>query len=326
MKRTSTLLLSLVTILFVVGGCSSGGFKKTQSGLLYKIVSAGSGPVAKKGEFLKVHYTQLIRDSVLSSSAGGLATYAPVDSVGALYNPAEVFNKLRKGDSVLIVMLADSLEKKQGMLPPFIKKGDKVSLRIRVVDILTSEADVRKDQTAQLESKKEKEIESIQKYLDEKNIKTVKSPKGVFVQIESKGDGPAVDSGKAVHVNYTGTTFEGKVFDSNVDTAFGHHEPYVFVIGQRGAIEGWDDGLRMLNKGGKAKLYIPSMLAYGPNPPPGAPFKAYENLIFDVDVLDVTEPEKAAPMMPPGMRHPSAPDPRTAPAPAKSNTGKPTQK
>jgi hypothetical protein len=82
----------------------------------------------------------------------------------------------------------------------------------------------------------------------------------------------------------------------------------------------------MLNKGGKAKLYIPSMLAYGPNPPPGAPFKAYENLIFDVDVLDVTEPEKAAPMMPPGMRHPSVPDPRTAPAPSRSNSGKPAQK
>ena len=290
MKRTSNLLLSLVTILFVAEGCSSGGFKKTESGLLYKIVSPGSGPIAKNGEFLKVNYTQKVRDSLISTSNGGLPTYAAVDSVGAVYNPAEVFGKLRKGDSVIIVMLADSLQKKQGMLPPFIRKGDKLTLFIRVID-------------------------EIQKYLDDKNIKAEKTSKGVFVQIEEKGDGPAVDSGKAVHVNYTGTTFGGKVFDSNVDTAFGHHEPYVFVIGQRGAIEGWDDGLRLLNKGGKAKLYIPSMLAYGPNPPPGAPFKAYENLIFDVNVLDVTVPEQRAPQMPP--MHPrQAPGARPGSAPA----------
>ena len=315
MKRTSNLLLSLVTILFVAEGCSSGGFKKTESGLLYKIVSPGSGPIAKNGEFLKVNYTQKVRDSLISTSNGGLPTYAAVDSVGAVYNPAEVFGKLRKGDSVIIVMLADSLQKKQGMLPPFIRKGDKLTLFIRVMDILKSEADVRSDQTAQLETKKAKEIYEIQKYLDDKIIKAEKTSKGVFVQIEEKVDGPAVDSGKAVHVNYTGTTFGGKVFDSNVDTAFGHHEPYVFVIGQRGAIEGWDDGLRLLNKGGKAKLYIPSMLAYGPNPPPGAPFKAYENLIFDVNVLDVTVPEQRAPQMPP--MHPrQAPGARPGSAPA----------
>ncbi len=33
--------------------------------------------------------------------------------------------------------------------------------------------------------------------------------------------------------------FAGKVFDSNLDTAFGHTDPFKLVIGQRGAIEGW---------------------------------------------------------------------------------------
>lgn len=297
MKKVTTILLSCA-ILLAMAGCSQSGFRKTKSGLLYKIADKGSGAVAKKGEFLKVHYTQKVRDSVISTSIGGLPTYAPVDSVGAVYNPAEVFDELKKGDSVVIVMLADSLQKKQGMLPPFIRKGDKLTLAIRVIDILKSETDVRADQTTLLDKKKGEEIQVIEKYLASKNIKADKSPKGVFVQIESKGDGPAVDSGKAVHVKYKGQTFEGKVFDSNLDTTFGHSDPFVFVIGQRGAIEGWDDGLRLLNKGGKAKLYIPSMLAYGPNPPPGAPFKAYENLMFDVEVIDVTEPQPRSQRMP----------------------------
>jgi len=320
MKQFTTFLLGL-TILVAAGGCTGGGFKRTKSGLMYKIISSGSGPVANKGEILKVNYVQKLdgptRDSVLSSSYEGLPTYAQVDSVGSVYSPAEIFNQLRKGDSAVIVMLADSLSKKQGQLPPFIKKDDKLMLSIKVIDIMKTEEDVRNDQTTLLETKKTDEIKAIEKYLADKNIKAEKSAKGVFVQIEKQGDGPKVDSGKAVHVMYKGETFAGKVFDSNLDSAFGHTDPYVFVIGQRGAIEGWDDGLRLLNKGGKATLYIPSMLAYGPNPPPGAPFKPFENLKFDVEVIDVTAPQPR-PQMPPQM---SRPAPVQAPDDASSHEG-----
>lgn len=293
MRKTTTLLLGIV-ILFAVGACSKGGgFKKTKSGLMYKIISDGKGATAKKGEILKVHFNQVLkgsgRDTVISSSYDGLPTYAQVDSVGAVYNPAEIFDKLKKGDSAVIVMLADSLQKNQGQLPPFVKKGDKFMLSIKVLEIFKSEEEVRKDQTAALERKKEEEIQTIQNYLAKNNISAEKSPKGVFVDIQEQGSGAKVDSGKAVHVMYTGQTFGGKVFDSNRDTTFGHTDPFVFVVGRRGAIEGWDDGLRLLNEGGKARMYIPSMLAYGPNAPQGAPFKAYENLIFDVEVVDVTD-------------------------------------
>lgn len=303
MKTTTTLLLSSM-ILFALGGCSQGaGFKKTKSGMMYKIISTQNGSLAKKGDFLKVDYVQKVRDSVINTSIGGMPTYAPVDSLGPVYNPAETFTKLKKGDSAIIIILADSLARKQGQLPPFIRKGDKLTLTLKVLDVFHNEADVRKDQLAILDVKKAEEIKQIEKYLSEKNIKAQKSEKGVMVEIEQQGNGPKVDSGKAVHVKYKGMTFQGKVFDSNLDTTFGHAEPFTFVIGQRGAIEGWDDGLRLLNKGGKAKLYIPSMLAYGPNPPPGSPFKAYENLIFEVEVLDVTtpEPRPAMPARRPGM-------------------------
>ena len=300
MKKITTVILGM-SLLLVFGACSKGGgsYKKTKSGLLYKIISDGKGELAKKGEFLKVHYTQRIdrvggRDSVLSTSLNGLPTYAPVDSVGPVYNPAEIFDMLRKGDSAVVVLLADSLLKKQGQLPPFIGKKDKLTLILKVVDIFASEDDLRNDQQAMLESKKTEEVQDIEKYLAEKNIKAEKTEKGTFVEVLSKGDGPAADSGKAVHVKYKGQTFDGTVFDSNIDTAFGHTDPFVLVIGGRGAIEGWDDGPRLFSKGGKGRLYIPSMLAYGPNPPQGAPIKAFDNLIFDVEVVDVTTPAPPA--------------------------------
>ncbi len=287
MKKTSFIIAGFA-MLFAIGGCSSnGGFKKTKSGLLYKIYSDQKNPLAKKGDFLKLHYVNKVRDSIMNSSFDGLPTYAPVDSVGPIYNAAEVFTMLRKGDSVVIVMRADSLEGKQGPLPPFIGKKDKLTLSIKIVDILATEEDVRKDQSAMFDEKKESEIKNIESYLAEKGIKAVKTDKGVFVEVIEQGTGPKVDTGKAVQVMYKGETFAGKVFDTNKDTTFGHTDPFTLVIGRRGAIEGWDDGLRVFNEGGKGKLYIPSMLAYGPNPPQGAPFKPFENLLFEVEVIKV---------------------------------------
>jgi FKBP-type peptidyl-prolyl cis-trans isomerase len=60
------------------------------------------------------------------------------------------------------------------------------------------------------------------------------------------------------------------------------------MIGSTGSIAGWDDGLRLFKKGGKGRLYIPSSMAYGKQ---GAPprIKPNENLIFDVEIVDVTD-------------------------------------
>lgn len=305
MKKTTSVLLYAAMIM--LAACSqNGGFEKTKSGLQYKIISDEKGEKVKIGQFLKVHFTQKIGDSVLSSSFNGMPTYAPVDSVGSIYNPVEIFPMLRKGDSVIIVMQTDSLYKMANERPPFVKKGDKLTLTFRVVDIMTDEKALRADQEALIEKQKVKEQADVAAYLQSKNITAQKTAKGTFVVVTEPGTGPAVDSGKAVHVKYLGKTFAGVPFDGNLDSTFHHTDPYVFVIGGRGAIEGWDDGLRLFHKGGKGQLYIPSMLAYGGNPPQGAPFKPFENLMFDVEIVDVTDAPKRQEM--PGMQ---GVDPRT---------------
>jgi len=103
----------------------------------------------------------------------------------------------------------------------------------------------------------------------------------------SAGDGPSVDSGKQVSVLYTGKALpSGKVFESNVNTPGA--KPIQFVVGKRSIIEGWDDGLRLFKKGGKGTLYIPAFLAYDAQQGPEG--KPYANLMFDVEVVDVTDP------------------------------------
>ena len=93
-------------------------------------------------------------------------------------------------------------------------------------------------------------------------------------------------------VNYTGRTLDsGRVFDSNVDPKFNHQQPFEVNIGEIGAvIIGWTDALMQMKKGTKATVYIPSSLGYGPQGN-GSEIKANENLIFDIEVTDITTEE-----------------------------------
>ena len=228
MKKITFILGSLV--IFLLAGCSDSGFKRTKSGLLYKIISDGKGPTAKRGEFIKLHFSQKVRDSLLGSSYEQLPINIPVDSIGPSYDPAEIFPLLRKGDSAVIIMMADTLAKRNGGLPPYIRRKDKLTLSLKVLDILPNEtasvADQQveksrfdKKQQDELERRKPQEIKEIQDYLAKKNIKAEMTSNGVFYEIISRGSGPRADSGKMVTIHYTGYTLDGKFFDSNVDSS-----------------------------------------------------------------------------------------------------------
>ena len=92
--------------------------------------------------------------------------------------------------------------------------------------------------------------------------------------------GPKPGPTSKVTVHYHGTLTDGTVFDSSKQRG----EPITFPL--NGVIKGWQEGVSMLSKGGKATLVIPSDLAYGdqgspPVIPPGA------TLVFDVELIEV---------------------------------------
>jgi FKBP-type peptidyl-prolyl cis-trans isomerase len=105
---------------------------------------------------------------------------------------------------------------------------------------------------------------------------------GIQKEDLAEGAGPAAKKGDRVSVHYVGRLLDGTQFDSSLDRGV----PFEFVIGQRQVIEGWDDGVVGMKKGGKRKLTIPPHLAYGRT---GSPPKIGPDatLVFEIELLDI---------------------------------------
>ena len=104
---------------------------------------------------------------------------------------------------------------------------------------------------------------------------------GLKYAIISQGEGPAVEAGKVVTVNYSGYLMDGTLFDSSVE----RDEPIQFVVGQGQVIPGWDEGILLLKKGDKARFIIPPKLGYGEMQLEKIP--ANSTLIFDTEIVDI---------------------------------------
>ena len=161
------LVLLAVAALSFVSCKNNADYRKTKSGLMYKIFSNSKDSAVKPGNIMKLNFTIKIgsSDSVLKTTVGKSPAFIPVQDVPAdAYSQLEVFNMLHKGDSAVIVQLIDTILKKtQQPLPPFFKKGDKIITLVKVLDVFTSPELATKDREAEGVKEKarlEKEMEA----------------------------------------------------------------------------------------------------------------------------------------------------------------------
>lgn len=119
------------------------------------------------------------------------------------------------------------------------------------------------------------------------STKMITTASGLQYQDEVIGTGAVAKAGQTVAVNYTGSLVNGKVFDSNVDPAFGHVQAFEFKLGTGQVIKGWDEGVAGMKVGGKRKLVIPAALAYGNQEVGEGAIPTNSILLFDVELLGV---------------------------------------
>lgn len=120
---------------------------------------------------------------------------------------------------------------------------------------------------------------------------------GIKITDLKVGKGQPALAGAVVRVDYTGwlqdtaaADGKGKKFDSSVDRG----DPFVFSLGQRKVIRGWDLGVAGMQPGGRRLLVIPSEMGYGPNGTPGGPIPPNATLVFEVRLYDFLPPLNTA--------------------------------
>ncbi len=167
-----------------------------------------------------------------------------------------------------------------------IAQGDKIE-KVEIVrvgeeaekwDALKAFNDFNEAKATRLAEEKRKAEEAFTKEV----VDFEKTNSGLYYQITHKGNGKKAEAGQKVAVHYTGMLLDKTVFDSS----YRRKEPLQFTVGVGQVISGWDEGILLLHEGDKARLVIPSELAYGSRGaggviPPNAP------LIFDVELVSV---------------------------------------
>jgi FKBP-type peptidyl-prolyl cis-trans isomerase FkpA len=290
MKTIKNMLWVLLAGTALMAGCGKTSYKKTPGGMPYQLFRGKDTQLIRNGNFVKVSLTQKINDSVLFSTQKGFPVYLFVsNTAGRTYDIAELWTTLHVGDSVVTTQMIDTFIKRApDNIPKEFKKGDRVLTYLKVLDVFENDSLARIDEEKIKKQFQVAEVAEIEKYLADKKITTQRTPSGAFVEVIQAGTGNLAVMGNMVTVNYTGSTWNGEKFDSNTDTTFGHAEPYSFVAGVGQMIRGFDEAVLMMQKGARIKVYVPSMLGYGQNGNPPR-IKAFENLVFDLELTDIKD-------------------------------------
>ncbi|AOC93609.1 MULTISPECIES: peptidylprolyl isomerase [Flavobacterium] len=187
-----------------------------------------------------------------------------------LDNKHSVFGHVVEGQDVVdAVAQGDNLESVE-----IIRVGEEAQ-KWNAIEAFIGLKGARMKREAALKAESEAKMEQLAAGFD-------KTESGLRYKMIQKGEGKKAEAGKTVSVHYEGSLENGKVFDSS----YPRKKPIEFKLGIGQVIEGWDEGIALLQVGDKARFVIPSDLAYGPSGAGGViPPNAV--LIFDVELMDV---------------------------------------
>lgn len=314
--KSSKIVLGSLAVAMVFAACQSVEFKKTKAGIPYKVFSSSKGDSVRQGSIVKYWVVQKVKDSVLYSSYDKKrAEYfqvqpsmEPATYTNIRATVEELISKSKAGDSLYLVQATDSMMKENPQQTLF-KKGDQLITTIKIEKVYKNaeeaNADYMKDQASSYEQNEkdmlvtmkkdtalqasiQKDSKVIEEYLKSRNIQAEKNEWGIYIERLAPGDGTKAKFGQYSNVRYKGMNLSGEAFDEGV---------YPVQIGMAQVVPGFAQGVNQLSKGGKARVYIPSALGYGPQ---GSPPKIQPNeiLVFDLEVLDISDKAPASQQQP----------------------------
>jgi FKBP-type peptidyl-prolyl cis-trans isomerase FkpA len=98
------------------------------------------------------------------------------------------------------------------------------------------------------------EAQQIEDYLSANSITATKHKSNLYYQVITPGSGGSPNACSTIRVSYVGTLTNGAKFDESSD--------FSYRLGR--LISGWIQGIPLVQKGGRIRLFIPPSLGYGP--------------------------------------------------------------
>jgi FKBP-type peptidyl-prolyl cis-trans isomerase len=267
----------LILLLFIAGCSRKPEIVTLKSGIKYADDTVGTGIQAKFGDLVSIQYTVwLFQDSIdifkdwskdstkMHSIIGSTKLKnEPVkfilDGLSFIKGSEEGITGMKVGGTrtIIIPVAVPNSQSSTGM-----KKPQHPSLKLQV-KLVSSKQPV-----------------PVKPWIvDSTKLQTTKD--GLRYIIIQEGSGPNVSDSNLVTVNYSGFLLNGDKFDSSVE----REQPLLVRIGFTKLLAGWEEGLRLLNKGAKAKLIMPPSLAFGQKQlgkiPPNS------TVVFDVEIVDI---------------------------------------
>src|SRR5690606_29094265 len=258
----------------LLAATSCQNFKKGDGGLEYNIVKDAGAEKAQAGDLLSVDMivTSDRKDSLLQSTyeigLPQIINIAP-DSIPGLY-PGDynsMFKMLGEGDSAIFRLNVDAMSAKTGQpKPEFSDKYAEFKIKVRKHfkrgDLTDSALYAQIDEyfKAEIDNLKGAEQGKMANYIAKNRLDPKTTDSGLKYVVKEEGSGTKPAVGDTVVVNYTGSLVTGKVFDTNdaelarKNNKFNpmrQYEPLRFRVGHDPVIQGWTEGLQLLNKGSK---------------------------------------------------------------------------
>ena len=197
---------------------------------------------------------------------------------GHVISGQDVVNKIAQDDVInsLKIIRVGKIAKKWNATEQFAAVYDKLKIADK-----ESKAEMAKIAAMSQEEYSAFMLAEIQKIFPEAK----QSASGLVYIIENEGTGAKPSEGSKCSVHYKGTFRKsGEKFDSSYD----RNAPMDFQYKVQRMVPGFEEGIGMIAKGGKAKLIIPYFAAYGAQGRPGA-IPPYSDLVFDIEMINLEE-------------------------------------
>lgn len=299
-KRFFSLAIVAMVFASVLVSCKENsvypGYKKTQSGLYYKFYTQNEGEKPQMGDLMEVAFCCVVNDTnVVIPVMKNMFRYQDPLFPGDIF---EGMAMMHKNDSASFIVNIDSTFRtffQQPSLPAEFSSTDVMRFEFKLNDFYPESEyakriaeDVKKstaERIARMKADNEEETlnaaKALEDFLKKNNIVAEPTESGLYYVMETEGNGEKPQPGQMVKVHYTGKLLDGTVFDSSVERG----EPISIPIGVGQVIPGWDEGIQLMSKGEKGKLFIPYYLAYGDRAA-GDKIQPFSNLIFEVELVD----------------------------------------